>query len=99
MWKIGQNVRITFTDKDFEPGQSLDCQIAGIQRKSGQDTLLFNIPRFSVFFANEDEIKIHEWEYICGDGVILALVSGNTGVQWTGEWKATVDPLSDREGT
>jgi hypothetical protein len=96
-WKIGQNVRVTFTDKGFEPGQSLDCQIAGIMRKNGLERLLFNTPQISPFFASEDEIKFHEWEYVCSDGVILALVSENTGVQWTAEWKATVEPLSDRE--
>jgi hypothetical protein len=99
-WRVGQKVRVTFTDEDFEAGQSLDCQIAGIMRKNGQDTLLFNTPRINLFLANENEMRFHEWEFIAGDpgaGVILALASEIGGSQYTGEWKATVEPLSERE--
>ena len=103
MWKIGQNVRITFTDKKLEDWQSLDCQIAGIQRNGRHETLLFNIPRVILFFEDGDELRLHEWGLILDTpsvGVILALASQKIGgPQYTVEWKATVEPLSDREDT
>lgn len=100
-WKIGQNVRVTFTDKELEPGQSIDCQIAGILRKSCQDTLLFNVPRLSLFYANEKgNVDLLWWEYLLSTSSVLALVSEDRDdVPETLTWKATVEPLSDREDT
>jgi hypothetical protein len=100
IYRVGQYVRVTFTDKYFEVGQSLDCQIAAIMRKNGQNTLLFNTPRIRLFLTNENELSLDEWEFITdtlGAGVILARASEIGEPQFTGEWTATVEPLSSRE--
>jgi hypothetical protein len=62
--------------------------------------LLFNIPRISLLFEGGDELRLHEWEFILDTpnvGVILALASEVGAPQFTGEWKATIEPLPERE--
>jgi hypothetical protein len=96
-WRVGQLVRVTFTDKEFEPGQFLDCQIAGILRKDGRTNLLFNVYP-NLYLEDGELMKFLEWEYL-ESGEILALVkiSNEQYTQYTVEWKATIEPLPVRE--
>jgi hypothetical protein len=100
MWKVGQNIRIEFTEQCLEEDQSLDCQIAGILRREGEETLLLNIPKISLYFAGSGTaVLLRDLEYVCASGVVMGVASSfwDKGDRKEIAWFATVEPLSDRE--